>query len=133
MDYPKEGSSSLYDYSDKSIPQAGYAAIVYAVVTAVTTALWWLRTPAGPWIGFVIIAVIFGGLLGVLAFGIFRRSRVCVVILLIIVICAQLYTWFVQHSAAGSLISVVVAAFLLRGARRIFQDHAERAANVENV
>ena len=133
MDYPKEGSSSLYDYSDKSIPQAGYAAVVYAVVTAATTVVWWLRTPTLPWIGFVIVAIIFGGLLGVLAFGIFRKSRVCVVLMLIIVICAQLYTWLIQHSAAGSLISVVVAAFLLRGARRIFQDHAEREANVETV
>lgn len=26
MDYAKEGSTSLYDYSDKTIPQAGYAA-----------------------------------------------------------------------------------------------------------
>jgi hypothetical protein len=33
----------------------------------------------------------------------------------------QLYTWFIAHSIAGSLVSVVVAAFLARGAARIFE------------
>ena len=48
MDYPKEGSSSLYDYSDKSIPQAGCAAIIYAVISTLTTGLAWFRAPTGP-------------------------------------------------------------------------------------
>ena len=33
MDYPKEGSKSLYDYSDTSVQHAGYAAIAYAGVS----------------------------------------------------------------------------------------------------
>jgi Co/Zn/Cd efflux system component len=63
---------------------------------------------------------------GVLAFFIFRRNRFAVVAMLVLVIGLQLFTWFVAHSPAGTLISIVVAGFLLRGARRIFQDHAER-------
>jgi len=133
MDYPKEGSSSLYDYSDKSIPQAGYAAVVYAIITIATTVLSWFRAPSTPWIAFVVVALIAGGIFGALAFGIFRKSSVAVVLMLVFVIGSQLYTWFVQHSIAGTLISIIVTGFLLRGARRIFQDHAEREANVEKV
>ena len=43
MDYPKEGSTSLYDYSDKSIPQAGYAAIAYGVIGLFSAVLEWIQ------------------------------------------------------------------------------------------
>jgi Co/Zn/Cd efflux system component len=46
--------------------------------------------------------------------------------MLIFVIVLQLYTWFVARSVAGTLVTIIVAAFLLRGARRMFQDYAER-------
>jgi hypothetical protein len=39
MDYPKEGSTSVYDYSDKSIAHAGYTAIAFALVSVFTGAL----------------------------------------------------------------------------------------------
>ncbi len=42
------------------------------------------------------------------------------------VVVLQLYTWLVAHSIGGSLVSIMVVAFLVRGARRMFQDHAER-------
>jgi quinol-cytochrome oxidoreductase complex cytochrome b subunit len=127
MDYPeKEGSSSLYNYSDKSIPQAGYAAIVYAVISMLTTGLSWFRAPTTPWLALVIVALVIGGFFGGLAFGIFRKSRVAVVVMLVFVVGLQLYTWFVLRSISGTLLSIVVTGFLLRGARRIFQDHAER-------
>src|SRR4051812_47485175 len=32
MDYPREGSNSLYDYSVKSVQHAGYAALAYAAI-----------------------------------------------------------------------------------------------------
>jgi hypothetical protein len=32
----KRPTTSVYDYSDKSVPQAGYAAIAYAVIALVT-------------------------------------------------------------------------------------------------
>jgi quinol-cytochrome oxidoreductase complex cytochrome b subunit len=127
MDYPeKEGSSSLYNYSDKSIPQAGYAAIVYAVISMLTTGLSWFRAPTTPWLALVIVALVIGGFFGGLAFGIFRKSRVAVVVMLVFVVGLQLYTWFVLRSISGTLLSIVVTGFLLRGARRICQDHAER-------
>ena len=132
MDYPqKEGSSSLYDYSDKSISQAGYAAIVYAVISTLTTGLSWFRAPTTPWLALVVVALVIGAFFGGLAFGIFRKSRVAVVLMLVLVVGLQLYTWLVLHSISGTLLSIVVTGFLLRGARRIFQDHAEREANVK--
>ena len=133
MDYPKEGSSSLYNYSDRSIPQAGYAAIVYAVVSTLTTGLAWFRAPSTPWLAVVIVALIIGLFFGALAFGIFKKSRVAIIVMLVFVVGLQLYTWFVMRSASGSLMSIIVTGFLLRGARRIFQDHAEHEASAEKV
>ena len=78
-------------------------------------------------------SVILAAVSGVLAFLIFRRNRFAVVAMLVLVIALQLYTWFVAHSLAGTLVSVVVVAFLLRGARRMFQDHAERQMEAGKV
>ena len=103
MDYPKEGSTSLYDYSDKSIPQAGYAAIAYAVISTLSTGLAWFRAPATPWIAIVIVALVIGLFFGALAFGIFRKSRIAVVIMLLFVVGLQLYTWFVLRSGSGTV------------------------------
>lgn len=60
MDHPKEGSASVYDYTDRSIQQAGYAAIVYAVVSMVSTGLAWFQAPTTPWVAITIVAVIIG-------------------------------------------------------------------------
>ena len=133
MDYPKEGSTSLYDYTDKSIPQAGYAAIVYAVISTLSTGLAWFRAPGTPWIAIVVVALIIGLFFGTLAFGIYRKSRVAVTIMLVFAIGLQLYTWCVMRSASGTILSIIVTGFLLRGARRIFQDHAERAMEAQKV
>jgi len=133
MEYSKEGSTSLYDYTDKSIQQAGYAAIVYAVVSIVSTGLAWFQAPSTPWVALAVVAVIVGLFFGGLAFGIFKKSRVCVVIMLVLVVGLQLYTWFIVRSASGTLLSILVTGFLLRGARRIFQDHAERRSEGEKA
>jgi hypothetical protein len=79
--------------------------------------------------GIAIVAAISG----VFAFFIFRSSRFAVVAVLVFVVALQLYGWFVAHSASGTILSIVVAGFLLRGARRIFQDHAERQLEAEKV
>ena len=157
MDYPKEGSTSLYDYSDKSIPQAGYAAIAYAAINLFGGVLALIQyflyhTPGKgsvlpddfaaqqylqhtPFITAVAVAfsVIVAAISGVLAFFIFRRSRFAVVAMLALVVLLQLYTWIVARSIAGTLVAIVVVAFLSRGARRIFQDHAERETEVRSI
>ncbi len=150
MDYPKEHSKSLYDYSDKSAQHAGYAAVAYGVINLFSGLLAWVQyflyhrpstggilnrdfasqqylqhTPFSTAVA-VVFSVLIAAVSGALAFGIFRRSRVAVVAMLALVIVLQLYTWFAAHSPAGSIVSIIVVAFLLRGARRIFQDHAER-------
>jgi divalent metal cation (Fe/Co/Zn/Cd) transporter len=81
----------------------------------------------------IVFSVIVAAISGVLAFFIFRRSRFAVVAMLVVVIVLQLFTWFVAHSPAGILVSIVVVAFLLRGARRMFQDYAEQKLESEKV
>ena len=156
MDYPKEGSKSVYDYSDKSIPHAGYAAMAYAAMNLFSGLLaliqyflyhrpgtggllyrqevnqqWLQHTPFATAVA-VAFSLIIAALSGVLAFFIFRRSRFAVTSMLILVLVLQLYTWFVARSLAGTLLSIIVAGFLLRGARRIFQDQAELKMQAES-
>lgn len=73
----------------------------------------------------LIAGVILARISGILAFGIFRRSKIAVVLMLLLVILPQLYAWFVAHSVAGTLLSIVVTAFLLRGAAGIFERRDE--------
>ena len=142
-------TTSIYDYTDRSVQQAVYAAIIYGVIALVTGLLsllqyfiyhrpgqgdvttrefanqqWLQHTPFITAVA-VISSVILAAISGILAFGIFRRSRIAITAMLIFVIVLQLYTWFIAHSAAGTLVTIIVVAFLLRGARRMFQDHAE--------
>jgi hypothetical protein len=53
--------------------------------------------------------------------------------MLALVVVLQLYTWFVAHSPAGTLVSIIVVGFLFRGARRIFQDYAEQKMESEKA
>jgi hypothetical protein len=144
MDYPKEGSTSLYDYSDKSVQHAGYAAVAYAIVSLFSGLLAFLqyflyyRPGTGDFQGHeflsqqylqhtplvtaaavafsVIIAVFSGGL----AFLIFWRSRFAVVAMLIFVVLFQLYTWSIGHSFAGTFVSIVVAGFCCAAREKYF-------------
>jgi hypothetical protein len=144
-------TTSVYDYSDKSVPQAGYAAIAYGMIALVTGLFALLRyflyhrPGAGGFISHdfvaqqylqhtpfvtavaLVFSIIIAAISGVLAFGIFRRSRFAIVAMILFVVALQLYTWFVARSITGTLVTLVLLAFLLRGARRIFQDHAEHA------
>jgi hypothetical protein len=142
MDNPKEQRQSLYSYYfDKEVPQAGYAAIVYAVLWLISGLLGWAQGSLlhydlvnekelqhGPLIGTIaiVLSVIGASISGVLAFFIFRRSRVAIVLMIAFITVLQLFNWFVAHSLTGTLPFIIVTAFLLRGARRMFQDHAER-------
>jgi hypothetical protein len=151
MEYPKEQSRSLYDYSDKSAQQAGYAAVAYAIISLFTGLLAWIQymlyhrpgtggvlnrdfasqqylqhTPLNTAIA-VAFSIVVAAVSAALALFIFRRSRFAVVAMLLLIIVLQLYTWLVAHSLAGTIVSIIVAAFLLRGARRIFQDHSEQS------
>ena len=157
MNDPEEYSTSLYDYSDKSVAQAGYAAITYGVISLFTGLLAWiqytlyhrpgrggvmnedfaaqqylLHTPFLTAVS-VAVSVTLAVMAGILAFFIFRRSRCAIVTMLVLVILLQLYAWFFARSIGGTLLSIVVVAFLLRGAKRMFQDHAERAPEAGNA
>ena len=145
----QRATTSLYDYTDKSVPHAVYAATAYGVNSLVTGLFallqyflyhrpaklglihrefanqqWLQHTPLNTAIS-VGVSVIIAVIAFILAFGIFGRSRVAIVLMLGFVILLQLCTWFLARSPAGTLVTIVVVGFLLRGARRMFQDHAE--------
>ena len=150
IDPPKRPTTSLYDYTDKSVPQAGKAAIAYGVISLATGLFallqyflyhtpgqggflyrdyanqqWLQHTPFITMIS-VAFSVIIAAISAALAFGIFRRSRFSIVAMLVFIVILQIYAWFVARSVAGTLVTLIVVGFLLRGARRMFQDHAER-------
>ena len=157
MDYPKEDSKSLYDYSDRSVQHAGYAAVAYAAANLFGGMLAWIQyllyhRPATntvlpddltgqqylehtPLITAIVVgfSIIIAAISGVFGFFIFRRRRFAIVAMLVLVIVLQLYTWFVAHSSTGTLVSIIVVAFLLRGAKRMFQDYAEQKMEREKV
>src|SRR5207248_6409412 len=132
MDYPKEGSKSLYDYSDKSVKHAGYAAMAYAAINLFSGVLVWIQyflyhrpgtggvlnrdfasqqylehTPLMTAVA-VVFSIAVAAVSGVLAFFIFRRNRFAMVAMLVVVIVLQLFTWFVAYSLAGTVVSIVV-------------------------
>lgn len=115
----------LYDYTDPRVRQGGYAAIIYGVISLASALLILLKArldavPASA-VAWIVSGVTVAGLSGALAFGIFRRSKVAVILMIILVVIPQLYTWFIAHSVAGSLVSIVVTTFLLRGAKAIWE------------
>jgi hypothetical protein len=115
----------LYDYSDPRIKQAGYAALIYGGISLATVLLTLLKArldavPASA-VAWVAVGVIAAAVSGALAFGIFRRKKIAVILMIILVVTPQLYTWLVAHSVAGTLVSIVVTAFLARGAKAIWE------------
>ncbi|PYK71399.1 MAG: hypothetical protein DME42_10855, partial [Verrucomicrobia bacterium] len=140
-----------------SILHAGYAAMPYAAINLFSVLLaliqyflyhrpgtgsllyrqdvnqqWLQHTPFVTAVA-VAFSVIIAAVSSVLGFFIFRRSRFAVIAMLIFVVVLQLYTWFVARSPAGTLVSIIVVGFLLRGARRIFQDHAAQKMQAEKA
>jgi hypothetical protein len=150
MDYPKEESKSLYDYSDKSVQHAAYAAFAYAGISLFSGVLALIqyflyhRPGTGGFLSHefvsqqylqhtplvtavaIVFSITLAAISGVLGFFIFRHNRFAVVAMLVLVVVLQLYTWFVARSLEGTLVSIIVVGFLLRGARRIFQDYAKQ-------
>ena len=126
-DAPERKSLSVYDYSDKSIQHAWIAVLVYLGLRVFGAAIGMLQQP-GMVVPFVIDGVFYVVVLGALAFGIYRKSRVAVVAAIVAIAGTQLYVWFAARSVSGSVVSIIAVGFLLRGANRIFQDHRERAA-----
>lgn len=117
-------SLSVYDYSDKSIAHAWIAVLAYGGLHVFGATMGAFRDPATT--GLVIVdAVITSVILGFLAFGIHRKSRIAVALALLFIVGTQLYVWIGLRSITGTIVSVIVTGFLLRGAKRIFEDHRE--------
>ena len=117
-------SVSLYDYSDPSIRHAWIALVALAALRGIGAVAGMVVQP--PLIIWYAIDFLFGCLLlGALAFGVHKESRVAVVLAIILIVANQLYIWFGIGSLAGTLPAVIVTGFLLRGAVRIFEHHRD--------
>ena len=123
-DAPARKSLSVYDYSDKSIQHAWIAVLAYLGLRVFGAVVGSLQQPAMVAV-FVIDAAFYAVVLGALAFGIHRKSRVAVVLVIAIIAGTQLYVWLGAGSFSGTIVSIIVVGFLLRGAARIFQHHRE--------
>ena len=123
-DEPKRASLSVYDYSDKSIQHAWIAVLAYLGLRLFGTVMGVLQQPAAT-VPFVVDALINSVILGLLAFGIYRKSRVAIALAIIWIVGAQFYTWIAARSFSGTIVTVIVTGFLLRGAKRIFEHHRE--------
>ena len=119
-------SRSLYDYSDKSIQHAWIAVLAYAGLRALGAIIGGLQQPAMA-VWFVVDFALVGIVLALLAFGIHKRSRIAAVLAIVLIAGTQLYIWVVLRSFSGTVVAVIVTGFLLRGTRRIFQEHVERS------
>jgi ABC-type proline/glycine betaine transport system permease subunit len=119
----RPGSTSLYDYRDKSIQHAWIATLGYAAAKIFGTLIAILQGVRDLLvIGTVVIELM---IILFLAFWISRKSRVAAVLMLAYVIGIQLYVWLGMHSFSGTVVSVIVAGFLLRGTKRIFEEHSQ--------
>jgi predicted branched-subunit amino acid permease len=120
----RPGSISVYDYRDKSIQHAWIATLGYAAATTFGTFIAILQGARD----FLVIGTVVIQLMIILflAFWISRKSRVAAVLMLTYVIGLQLYVWLGMHSFSGTIVSVIVTGFLLRGTKRIFEEHNQR-------
>ena len=123
-DAPERKSLSVYDYSDKSIQHAWIAVLAYLGLRVLGAVIGLLQQPAMV-VVFVIDAVFYAVVLGGLAFGIHRKSRIAVVATIVIIAGTQLWVWLGARSFSGTIVSIIVVGFLLRDAARIFQHHRE--------
>ena len=122
-------SLSVHDYSDKSVAHAWIAVLAYAGLRALGAIIGALQQPAiASW--FVIDLAFIALVLALLAFGIYKHSRIAVVLAILYVAGMQLYVWIGTGSFAGTFASIIVTGFLLRGARRIFEHHRERCESI---
>ena len=79
---------------------------------------------------FMIDFAVVGVLVGLLAFGIYKKSRIAVVLAILYIVITQLYVWMVMRSGSGTFVAIIVTGFLLRGAKRIFAFHRDHRAGV---
>jgi len=123
-DEPKPVSLSVYDYSDKSIQHAWIAVLAYLGLGVFGTVMELLRQADST--GLLLADVIFDFVvLGLLAFGIYRKSRIAVTLALLWIVGTQIYVWLALRSFSGTVVSIIVTGFLLRGSKRIFEHHRE--------
>jgi hypothetical protein len=121
---PKRQSLSVYDYADKSITHAWTAVLAYVGLRVFGTIIGALQQPAAT-VWLILDAASIAVILCLLAFGIYKKSRIAVALAILYIVGTQLYVWIVLRSFSGTIVSVIVTGFLLRGAKRIFEHHRD--------
>jgi serine/threonine-protein kinase len=123
MDTQPESSFSL-ELREKHIARAWIAATISAGLTLIFGGLAAAGVIAAP--GFDAWLLVDAAILAALAYGVWRRSRVCAVLLLVYGVANEVYLAF-DETARFSLLRVVLIYFYLRGTIELFRAHRNRA------
>jgi hypothetical protein len=126
MNAKLESSFSLY-LNEKNVTRAWTAATISAALTLIFGALaaFGITTISGVdgWI------LVDASILATLAYGVWKRSRVCALLLVIYGVANEIYL-ALDETAHFSLLRIVFIYFYLRGAIQLFRDHRMRAAAI---
>ena len=114
------------DLRQKHVTRAWMAATISAALTLIFGALAAAGLLATP--GFDAWMLIDAAILGALAYGVWRRSRICAVLLLVYGIVNEVYAAF-DEKAHFSILRLVFIYFYFRGALQLFRDHRAPAAD----
>jgi len=120
MSVPAEPEFRSPGLPQKHVTRAWMAATISAGLTlifGVLAAAGLLTTP-----GFDARMLIDAAILGVLAYGVWRRSRICAVLLVVYGVGNEVYAAF-DETARFSLLRLVFIYFYFRGAIQLFRDH----------
>jgi hypothetical protein len=113
------------DLPQKHVTRAWMAATISAGMTLLFSMLGAFGVISLP--GFDAWGLIDVAILAGLAYGVWRRSRVCAVLLLVYGIANEVFLAF-DETARFSLLRVVFIYFYFRGAIQVFRDHRSRTA-----
>jgi hypothetical protein len=124
MDSAPESKFSL-ELKEKHVTRAWMAATISAGLTLILGVLAAAGVIGLPGInGWILVDA---GILAALAYGVWKRSRVCALLLLVYAITNEIYL-ALDETAHFSLLRVVFIYFYFRGAIQLFRDHGTRAA-----
>jgi hypothetical protein len=121
MDTQSESSFSL-ELRERHIARAWVAACISAGLTLIIGLLALTGVYAAP--GFDAWILLDAAILGGLAFGVARRSRVCALILVVYGVLNEVY--MALNGQSFSIFRLIFIYFYIRGAIAMFRDHRRR-------
>lgn len=113
------------ELQEKHVARACMAAGISAGLTLIFGAAAATGVIEGP--GFDALMLVDAAILAALGYGVWKRSRICAVLLFICSVVSEIYLGFDQ-TAHFSLVRLAFIYFYFRGAIQLFRDHRRRAA-----